>query len=750
MLNGRFENCYGLKTFTMPNINFARSNRALIYAPNGVMKSSLAKVFEDISKGTPTSDRIFTGDPTIYSVTHYTSQYNFNSATPPVLTPTDRIYVVNTFTNSFEFTKETVSTLLADETTRNTYNVLIERFQNDIKQIVERLHDVSGLTKPQIKDIIAKDFDVAGLFDWTDIFEKIHEHIAEVDEYDFFDEVPYSALFNDKVMSVYTKPAFISSIAQYVSELNNLLSDNPILSESFNDHSAESLGKALKENNIFSAQHTIHLKDGVTIIHNIDEWNAKVKEQLDIVYSRPEVSTVFATLKKLLNANGETRKLKEIISNHREIIPLLSDIPRFKVKAWLYYFTKLDRSFDEYYTLVSQYTEEIHGLYEQASAQSQRWSEVVEEFNRRFRVPFKVKIENKAGFLLKDEAPNLTFDYMRGTGANQQVAPMKKDQLLDTLSTGERRALYLLYILFDLEKIRQRASSGGGQFLIVADDIADSFDYKNKYAIIEYLNDLAQTPGIDLLVLTHNFDFYRTVKLRLGVQRPNCYIAQRSEDGAITMNVFRYQKDFFKQVIIEKIKTGVIDTDEKKKLLISSIPFYRNLCEYSGDDNDYLKLTSFLHLKTTPIDTGTVMLSDLWNIINKFIPTSPTFSGGDEKYIDALIRIADLCVADNNSEVILENKLVISIAIRQRTEKFLKDLAASNGLTLTDSDSNQTRDWGNLVSQFLTGEQKSVLDEVNLITPENIHLNSFMYEPIIDISDWSLKQLYNDVKSKLV
>ena len=122
----------------------------------------------------------------------------------------------------------------------------------------------------------------------------------------------------------------------------------------------------------------------------------------------------------------------------------------------------------------------------------------------------------------------------------------------------------------------------------------------------------------------------------------------------------------------------------------------------------------------------------------------------EEKYIDALIRIADLCVADNNSEVILENKLVISIAIRQRTEKFLKDLAASNGLTLTDSDSNQTRDWGNSVSQLLTGEQKSVLDEVNLITPENIHLNSFMYEPIIDISDWSLKQLYNDVKSKLI
>jgi len=31
--------------------------------------------------------------------------------------------------------------------------------------------------------------------------------------------------------------------------------------------------------------------------------------------------------------------------------------------------------------------------------------------------------------------------------------------------------------------------------------------------------------------------------------------------------------------------------------------------------------------------------------------------------------------------------------------------------------------------------------------PENIHLNSFMYEPIIDMSDVALRGLYSDVKS---
>lgn len=32
------------------------------------------------------------------------------------------------------------------------------------------------------------------------------------------------------------------------------------------------------------------------------------------------------------------------------------------------------------------------------------------------------------------------------------------------------------------------------------------------------------------------------------------------------------------------------------------------------------------------------------------------------------------------------------------------------------------------------------------MTPENIHINSFMYEPILDLSDSHLKRLYNDLK----
>lgn len=748
MLSGHFENCYGLKLFNLPNINFSRCNKAMIYAPNGVMKSSLAKVFDDISKGAETSDRIFQDAVSSYSVTHYTSQYIFSSANAATtLTPTDRIYVVNTFTDSFEFTKETVSTLLADETTRNEYNVLMAQFSGEIRQIEDKLRTLTGLTKPQIKGKIIADLGLDNTSDWTDIFEKIHELIENRQVLDYLNDCTYSELFNDKVLAVYSKREFVSSIEEYIENLNNLLENNPILSDGFTDRNAETLGKELAKHNLFNAQHTIHLKDGITVIHSLDEWRAAVDEQLERIYATPQLSTVFQKLKKLLTANENVSRLRDIIISHREIIPALRDINALKIQTWLDCFSKLDTPFADYYGRISQYTIQIRALYEQAAAQSARWQAVVNEFNRRFRVPFEVQIENKANFLLKDEAPNLSFKYTRGVTA-QQSATLKKDDLMGSLSTGEKRALYLLYILFDLERIRQQASAGGGQFLIIADDIADSFDYKNKYAIIEYLNDLGNTSGIDLLILTHNFDFYRTVKLRLGVNRSNCFIAQRDEEGVTSVTEFKYQKDFFKNVVISGIKDGNINNDEKKKLLISSIPFYRNLCEYSemdtGPTSRYAKLTCFLHLKTTPLDTQSTRVSDLWNLVSHFLNGVP-FSGVDENYYSAIIRIANLCVADNTNEVLLDHKLVIAIAIRLLTEKFMQNIITANGQICVDASSNQTREWYKQAEPFLTSEQKAIIEEVNLITPESIHLNSFMFEPLIDISDWALKELFTKV-----
>ena len=47
MLSGYFENCYGIKQFTLPAISFNPCNKVIIYAPNGVMGVASLQSFSD-------------------------------------------------------------------------------------------------------------------------------------------------------------------------------------------------------------------------------------------------------------------------------------------------------------------------------------------------------------------------------------------------------------------------------------------------------------------------------------------------------------------------------------------------------------------------------------------------------------------------------------------------------------------------------------------------------------------------------
>src|SRR5690606_20329756 len=103
---------------------------------------------------------------------------------------------------------------------------------------------------------------------------------------------------------------------------------------------------------------------------------------------------------------------------------------------------------------------------------------------------------------LKNEPASLIFTYEDGASTKD----LGGAEINKSLSTGEQRVFYLLNIIFQIETRKKIATDQ----LFIIDDIADSFDYKNKYAIIEYLKDIADDPRFKMIILTHNFDFYKT------------------------------------------------------------------------------------------------------------------------------------------------------------------------------------------------------------------------------------------------
>lgn len=95
----------------------------------------------------------------------------------------------------------------------------------------------------------------------------------------------------------------------------------------------------------------------------------------------------------------------------------------------------------------------------------------------------------------------------------------------------------------------------------------------------------------------------------------------------------------------------------------------------------------------------------------------------------------------------LQNKIVMSIAIRLLAERHMVTELA-DGEFLNKVRTNQTQKLLREYTKRGCGDSKTdrILDAVVLMTPENIHVNSFMYEPIIDMSDVHLRELYRDVK----
>ncbi|NJD76812.1 MAG: hypothetical protein FIB08_06920 [Candidatus Methanoperedens sp.] len=145
-------------------------------------------------------------------------------------------------------------------------------------------------------------------------------------------------------------------------------------------------------------------------------------------------------------------------------------------------------------------------------------------------------------------------------------------------------------------------------------------------------------------------------------------------------------------------------------------------------------------------DSDSIMVSNLKSIFNTALNKTLPLDNGDDKVIDLVFGIANDCL--NQDEIAsLENKIVLSIGIRLKAEKYMINKINDPLKTMTIT-GNKTSKLFELFKEEFDGEEDKIkiLEQVNLMTPENIHLNSFMYEPILDMSDFHLKDLYSNVR----
>lgn len=712
------ENCYGIKKLDY-EFDFTQKSTYAIYAPNGIMKTSFAKTFLDLSNGQQSCDSIFKERNTKREIKDEAG----------VEINKEGVFVIVPYAQDFK--SKSISTLLVNQTLREEYEKIHDEINEKRELLVSELKTLSGL-KNNIEETLSQDFTHTSK-DFFKAIQRIKVEVLDKSEPDF-EGIIYEKIFNDKVKTFLETKDFRTKLADYIGKYNELIDASTYFKKGiFNHNNAATIAKNLKDNGFFRANHSISLnsKDNNRVLNNDKELEDVIQEEKDSILNNPDLLAAFNDIDKAITKNQDLKGFRDYIEENQSILPELENLAVLKQKLWISY---IKRNIEAYKALELSYSngqERIEKIINQAKEERTEWLQVIDEFNKRFFVPFKLSVDNQEDVILKSELPIIKFVF---TDKNETKA-IDEAELFKVLSNGELRALYILNIIFEVEARKK----SGQETLFVVDDIADSFDYKNKYAIIEYLKDISNEASFKQIILTHNFDFYRTVSSRLNMGRENKLNTIRNSQG-ITLVQEKYQNNPF--VHWKENFHNVA----KRPMLIASIPFVRNIAEYSGYDNDFIKLTSLLHIKE---DTKNITIANLQAIYRDILKDKSTLTLNDSNKVilDLIYEIADSILADLSEIIELENKIVLAIAIRLKAEEFMigkiNDDAFWKGIK-----ANQSFELIKRYKQDFPADTENIklMEQVNLMTPENIHLNSFMYEPILDMSNDHLKQLYTTIK----
>lgn len=710
------ENCYGIKKLRK-DLDFSESQAYALYAPNGVMKSSLAKTFQDAADGVDSKDRIFPARRTTRSILD-------ESGTE---IDRERILVVLPYSEQFGVTEKT-STLLIDPKLRKEFDELLKATEDAKKAILSAMRAQSQSKRDFESEISSAFTRSENEFDTA--LTRIKREIDEQKDAPFAG-IEYDTIFNEKVATALDTRDLKEAIEDYVHRYNELLAASTYFTKgTFDYYNAAQIAKSLADNGFFAAKHTLSLKaeEGDREISTQADLERIIAQEKEAILKDAGLLKKFDDISKQLQKNAELRKFCQYLLDNDSLLPRMSNPEKLKEDVLKSYLKARQDLYDDWIAKFEAAAKRRKEIEEEALKQRTQWENVIAIFNDRFFVPFKLEARNRTQVMLGQEPIiDLGFTYVDGA----ESVRVGKPALLEALSTGERKALYVLNVIFEIETRKANRT----ETLVVVDDLADSFDYQNKYAIIQYLKDISEEGLFKLLVMTHNFDFFRTLESRF-VRYGNCLMASKNE-GAVTLvnaagirNVFAndWKPNFF--------------TDPKKK--IASISFLRNLVEMTTGERDprYERLTAMLHWKS---GSGEITVGELDEIYRSICQTEGSSSNAAQPVFELVAEEAKACL-EPDAGLNLENKIVLAIAIRIAAERFMIDKIKDPAFVAAIA-SNQTQELIGRFKERFASEQEVIatLDRVSLMTPENIHVNSFMYEPIVDMSDDHLRKLYTQV-----
>lgn len=699
------EYCHGINKF---NYTFNFNSDYLIYAPNGSMKTSFSKTLREYKEGIDSSDVYFPKRTSIRNIKiEDDSQLDTNS-----------LVVIDS--DDYEIANDKMTSLLVNPSLKKEYDQVYSSLEKSYKAINKKIKALSGVEL----QVSLFDLKVSNLNDiQTDYLNPDNAN-------EKFKDIKYNKIFTDDNVKILEQKDVVESVDNYIKTCNDMIENNDIfVKDVFELYNLKAVIKNLDSNNYFKPGHLLKVKSikDKERFYDYDEKTIK-----DLVANLEEQLNKDEKIKKaneVLTGKIKSQELNTLLSKNQWIIPMIKDLNALKREYWHYILSTNDIkiAIEDYINNYNANKETIKEIINKTNdlENYKKWNNAINEFNNKFiNMPFELEVNNISDIILKNSTCSLNYKFKDKYDINDNV---DKSLLKDNLSKGERKAFNILNLIFEI----QYRKENNIETIFILDDIADSFDYKNKYAIIELLKELNDNEKFHLIILTHNFDFYRVCANRLHIKTLSVM-----RENEINLINFHFTKNVF---------TSFKERIDQSNFFIASIPFVRNIIEMTtktnDNDHDYLFLTSCLHYKK---NTESINISQINDIFKNHINTNSNIS--DSKYIDLLFKVADN-IKKGTTEIELHNKLILSIAIRLLFEKKLFN--KFNDWNILDNfKSDQTYKLIDycINNNLLTDEDVIISEKVRIMISENIHINAFMYEPIIDMSDDELINLYEMIK----
>ena len=679
-------------------INFDNTNINILYAPNGVGKSSFCKVLDD--KGE-------------FILNYGDKEYSNNNC--------NLFHVIND-QNSRNIIKGKAKDFLLGDNIAKEYELkewIDNKFDDiykDIKLLYKNDLNLSKVTDNKLSWINA------GL---TNILKKIiniRAKSADVDIDEFYNLIQNIKYINiegyDKIKFKYIITDNNYDIIMQVKKISDIKMIKDFFKIEQCDDAINILNKYKDLNNCIVCETKINVNQLLidkknskdNILSSLDEDTQKILNNIIEKIGEDDPFNIKYTLKNAIstgNVEGVVKLIKEIdnyILVYKNILTntLVTSLNDEFIQKYLEYKEMLSRDLnitDEDLMFIEEFIEK--------------------NINKTIKLQ---RVNNKIVITLDSE----------------DIIGVERENL--KLSSGEQNFISLTFELLKAKNVDNE--------IIVIDDPISSFDsiFKNKlvYAIIKFLDNKK------VLLLTHNMDLIKLVEFQTN-RKFNIYLFNNFEgqkNGFILIN--ENEKKILISIpdLLDFIRSNTILSfiKDEKLYIYSLIPFMRGYVKYIGKNEGKDKLTKLMHgYENIQIDLGKIY-NDLFKsqLSNSYIVSVNDILSIDINNLDKII--------DKNSYPLLNKVLsnnLVYLYLRLITEKVLVNkyninTAKYDQLSSIIYQSFKENTIENNKNKIFFFSKKTLLNEFN-----HFEGNMNIFQPAIDISEVILKQEKEDIINRL-